>query len=230
MTNASGASASAATGGLDEQLKALQDDLNNARDRYYWFHYVARRITSVGGVLALFYGLLLFLLRYWPTDEQRNGKKNLADFFGQDVIDLFLRAELHVSCVILILVICLGWKLDGVLGRLICSAIVGAVAALVAKYQGPDNSVLLIRAMHGGLLLFIGLFLNRTFGYTRSWARAEFYLEMVTPLLSDAVLSAEKKQEAYDKIMEARRTDKYRDLVGDTFFVLDGLKEKLAGG
>ncbi|OEZ57188.1 hypothetical protein [Duganella sp. HH105] len=110
--------------------------------------------------------------------------------------------------------------------EVLVNASILVVVSLVVLLPGDDESVILLRALNALVLMISGLFLNSQFGYTRAMARGRFYASKLEHLLISEG-GDNTKAESYCAIMLEYRTDEYRDLVGDTFLILDTLKAKL---
>lgn len=235
---------------LDEVIKKERDKLMAACRSKYLRHYVMRRLTLIGIVYFSLYGALLALLKFWPEAVQGLLIKNAAQCCSLDAMGI-LSPYVHVGIALLLLVFSssVGNKakveekkdessqqskpeeaakkrrMRSVQEAFVIASIL-AFVSLVVLLPGQDETVILLRALNAFVLMITGLFFNNLFGYTRAMARCRFYASKLEYLLISEGAN-NTKAESFCAIMLEYRADEYRDVVGDTFLVLDTLKAKL---
>ena len=234
---------------LDDVIKEERDNLMVACRSRYLRHYVMRRLTLIGIVYFSLYGALLALLKFWPDAVQGLLIKNAAQCCSLDALGI-LSPYVHVGIALLLLLFSRSGgdkaKAEGKKGQTaqpsspeetakkrkedfqeaIVIASILAVVSLVVSLPGQDETVIVLRALNAFVLMITGLFFNSLFGYTRAMARCRFYASKLDYLLINEGAD-NTKAESFCTVMLEYRADEYRDVVGDTFLVLDTLKTKL---
>ncbi|ELX09619.1 putative membrane protein [Janthinobacterium sp. HH01] len=234
---------------LDKTINDERARLMAACRSKYLRHYVMRRLTLIGIVYFSLYGALLALLKFWPEAVKGLLIKNAAQCCSLDAVGI-LSPYVHVGIALLLLLFSssIGNKAKvekkkdqpsqqstpeetaekrrkSVQEAFVVAAIL-AFVSLVVLLPGEDETVILLRALNAFVLMITGLFFNNLFGYTRAMARCRFYASKLEYLLISEGAN-NTKAESFCAIMLEYGADEYRDVVGDTFLVLDTLKAKL---
>jgi hypothetical protein len=212
---------------LDARIETMKQELNRKRDAYRWLSYVARRVTILGGFYVVLYLPMLLIQQYWKVNSVELESGTLNSHIGMNLSAMVLSPWTQSIAVVLLLGFCGGWTKDSWKKKSLVNVALFAVAVLPMLCLLSENTAtILVRAYHGMLLLAAGLLTNRTFGFTRAWARKNFYLERLSAIKH--LSAGPEKEKAFDKLHEAYCVDVHRDLVGDTFFVLDQATSKIA--
>ncbi|MRV76513.1 hypothetical protein GJ700_32860 [Duganella sp. FT92W] len=214
---------------LDARIDTMEQELNRKHSAYRWLSYVARRVTILGALYVVLYLPMLLIQQYWKVDSVALESGTLNPHIGMNLSTLVLSPWTQSLIAAVVLGFCAGWtKQTWKMKLLVNTVLLLVTVSPVLCLLSASTSTILVRAYHGMLLLAAGLLTNRTFGYTRAWARKNFYLERLAAL--KYLPAGADKAKAFDKLHEAYCVDVHRDLVGDTFFVLDQASAKLQGG
>jgi hypothetical protein len=215
---------------VKEKIKAL----GASQDHSHWPHYLLRRLPILGAMLALSAGLiLLFSYLGTPKDEP----------FGMESLDwLTPLAQAYHNAVswffgismIAILLFTFGNRKDDSRSksaiRILVNGFMLGVAMLPWMLPIQDIRHMLIFTFGWGIILCVLSWqANRTFGYTRIWARSSYYksqLELLEVQIAECGLDGPSASEKRFEIMRNLQKEIYHDTVGDTFYFLDRLTKK----
>lgn len=206
---------------MQQQIEVFRKKLKQGKDFTWFASFVARRLAAIGTVYAVVFGVFLLLAFAWRTEKKDDAPAlNLFHYFNEADFAPTMSLGVQFSVALVLAASCAGWHSEKKIIRL-CGTLLVALLILPPVFlQGDIQTRVLAHFLYAVLLLLTGLIFDRTFGFTRSLARRDFYLER---------LDAVKNEDELNKLREAHAVDRYRDHVGDTFFTLDILRAKAIG-
>ena len=211
---------------MKDLINNFRNELTRIQASSRFASFLMRRLSVIGTVYALMFGAVLLLELAWRGEDKKSGATlTLFSHFDKTAFGQAMEFRVQLAVAVTLLLLCLGISRKYIVSRLCGTALLIPFVLPPVWLTGDLESVILMRFLHGVLLLSAGLILDRTFGCTRSLARSDFYLDRLGVIEQKA--DGDKKTEELHKLFEACAVDKYRDHVGDTFFTLDAIKAKL---
>ncbi|MFC5459727.1 hypothetical protein [Massilia niabensis] len=213
---------------MNDPASEFHDKLLCAEARYSLASFCTRRLAALGAIYASVFGALLLLKASWGGAEEKTGKAvDASSTLDMGTFAPLMDFDVQIVIALVLLLSLVGWRWDGLLERVGGTLLVAVFVLPAMWFTGEMEAVIVMRFIHAVFLLACGLIADRTFGYTRAFARSRFYLERLAAISRKPAGNSKKEEE--EKLIEAYAVDVYRDHVGDTFFTLDAIKAKIVG-
>lgn len=213
---------------MQEKIKDFRKKLKQGKDFTWFASFVARRLAAIGTVYVIVFGAFLLLAYAWRTEKKdAEPALNLFHYFNETDFAPTMSFGVQFSIALVLAASCAGWHSEKKIIRLCGTLLVAFLILPPVLLQGDIQTRVLTHFLYAVLLLLTGLIFDRTFGYTRSLARRDFYLARLDAV--EGNLNSLCQEDELNKLMEAHAVDRYRDHIGDTFFTLDILKAKALG-
>lgn len=211
---------------MSKSIVEFRESLESSLSWNRFASFVMRRLSAIGAVYTVVFGMFLLFAMGWRSEDKKTGATlDLFTYFDESSFEQLMDSRVQAAIGIVLVLFCMGWSRKNPLLRLGATLLLIVIVSLPAFLEGDVETVILMRCMHAVLLLACGLILDRTFGYTRAFARNVFYLGRLDMLTRKS--DRENIEEELEKLVEAYAVDKYRDHFGDTFFTLDAIKGTL---